>query len=318
MDKRQVTVIQYVERTTVVHEGVRTQMIGIGARNLPGWTHVYSGKVRDVYVPSGVDAHNGEDTYLIVASDRISAYDYVLPTEIPDKGRILTQLSLWWFEQLADLTPNHVMSTNVPAAVEGRAMITRRLKVFPVECVVRGYLTGSGMAEYKRRGTVCGVALPPGIREAERLDRPIFTPTTKARLGDHDQSITFADTAARVGEGVARELRAKSIATYARAREIAAERGIIIADTKFEFGVEPDTGRIVLAEAVRACSGCSPRLSRSSPAVARAPSCWIRTVPRGGSDLTGTGGLRKVRGVCASRPHRRVAGALGRLTGSVA
>ena len=252
MDKRQVAVIQYVERTTVVHEGVRTQMIGIGARNLPGWTHVYSGKVRDVYVPSGVDAHNGEDAYLIVASDRISAYDYVLPTEIPDKGRILTQLSLWWFEQLSDLTPNHVISTNVPAAVEGRAMITRRLKIFPVECVVRGYLTGSGMAEYKRRGTVCGVALPPGIREAERLDRPIFTPTTKARLGDHDQSITFADTAARVGEGVARELRAKSIATYARAREIAAERGIIIADTKFEFGVSPDAGseEIILGDEV--------------------------------------------------------------------
>lgn len=236
-------------------------MIGIGARNLPGWTHVYSGKVRDVYVPSGVDAHNGEDAYLIVASDRISAYDYVLPTEIPDKGRILTQLSLWWFEQLADLTPNHVISTDVPAAVEGRAMITRRLKVFPVECVVRGYLTGSGMAEYKRRGTVCGVALPPGIREAERLDRPIFTPTTKARLGEHDESITFADTAARVGEGVARELRAKSIATYARAREIAAERGIIIADTKFEFGIDVSTGALVLADEI-----LTPDSSRFWPA----------------------------------------------------
>ncbi|MDO4888958.1 MAG: phosphoribosylaminoimidazolesuccinocarboxamide synthase [Actinomycetaceae bacterium] len=217
-------------------------MAGSGIAKVSGWTHVYSGKVRDVYVPAGVSAHSGDDRFLIVASDRISAYDFVLPTEIPDKGKMLTQLTLWWFEQLADITPNHIISTDVPPEVEGRAMIVSRLRMFPVECIVRGYLTGSGLAEYRSTGMVCGVPLPPGIVESGRLEYPIFTPTSKARVGEHDENISFAEMSARVGEGAARELRAKSVATYARAREIAAEKGIIIADTKFEFGVSTEPG----------------------------------------------------------------------------
>ena len=183
-------------------------MSGLGIAKLSGWTHVYSGKVRDVYVPSGVSAHSGADTYLIVASDRISAYDFVLPTEIPDKGKILTQLSLWWFEQLADITPNHVLSTDVPPEVVGRAMIARRLVMLPIECIVRGYLAGSGMEEYRKTGTVCGLALRPGILECARLEYPIFTPTSKAQIGQHDENMTFAEVTECVGEGVARELRA--------------------------------------------------------------------------------------------------------------
>ncbi|MBR5951491.1 MAG: phosphoribosylaminoimidazolesuccinocarboxamide synthase [Actinomycetaceae bacterium] len=222
------------------------------SRSIPGWTHVYSGKVRDIYVPAepGVDA--APDTYLMVASDRISAYDFVLPTQIPDKGKVLTQMSLWWFEQLADIVPNHLISTDVPEEVAGRAMITRRLTMFPIECVVRGYLTGSGMAEYKQTGAVCGVELPEGLVEASRLDEPIFTPAAKAEVGEHDENITFEDMASRVGETQARALRRLTIDAYERARDIAAERGIIIADTKLEFGVSPDAGEgdIVLADEV--------------------------------------------------------------------
>ena len=222
------------------------------SRSIPGWTHVYSGKVRDIYIPAGPDTGSAPDTYLMVTSDRISAYDFVLPTQIPDKGKVLTQLSLWWFEQLADIVPNHLISTDVPDEVAGRAMITRRLTMFPIECVVRGYLTGSGMAEYKQTGAVCGVELPEGLVEASRLDEPIFTPAAKAEVGEHDENITFEDMASRVGEGKARALRRLTIEAYERARDIAAERGIIIADTKLEFGVSPEAGEgdIVLADEV--------------------------------------------------------------------
>ncbi|MCF2706094.1 phosphoribosylaminoimidazolesuccinocarboxamide synthase [Arcanobacterium haemolyticum] len=219
--------------------------------NLSDWTHVYSGKVRDVYVPASADNHSGSDTYLIVASDRISAFDYVLPTQIPDKGAILTQLSLWWFEQLGDVVPHHVISTDVPSEVAGRAMIARRLNMFPIECVVRGYLTGSGMAEYKQSGSVCGVELPEGLTEASRLGFPIFTPAAKAKVGEHDENISFDQATERVG-AVAHELRSKSILLYQRAHEIALKRGIIIADTKFEFGKSVDAGGsgIVLGDEV--------------------------------------------------------------------
>ncbi len=222
--------------------------------SLPGWTHIYSGKVRDVYVPADVRAHSGVDTYLIVASDRISAFDYVLPSTIPDKGKILNQLSLWWFDQLGDIIPNHFISTDVPQAVAGRAMITRRLNMFPIECVVRGYLTGSGMAEYQESGEVCGVKLPAALLEADRLEEPIFTPAAKAPAGGggHDENITFEAMIRRVGAGPAHALRSASLAIYERARELAAQRGIIIADTKFEFGVSPDAGEntIILADEV--------------------------------------------------------------------
>ncbi|MCI1674823.1 MAG: phosphoribosylaminoimidazolesuccinocarboxamide synthase [Ancrocorticia sp.] len=220
-------------------------------RKLHNWTHVYSGKVRDIYVPADVSTHSGRDVYLIVASDRISAYDYVLPTQIPDKGAILTQLSLWWFDVLADIVENHVVSTDVPEEVKGRAMITRRLNMFPIECVVRGYLTGSGLAEYCESGSVCGVELPAGLQEASQLGFPIFTPAAKAKVGGHDENITFADTVERVGLA-AHDLRSTSIQLYQRAHEIALQRGIIIADTKFEFGVAPDSskGNIILADEV--------------------------------------------------------------------
>ena len=223
---------------------------------LPGFTHVYSGKVRDLY--RDADGH-----LLFVASDRISAFDWVLPTTIPDKGAILTQLSLWWFDQVADLVGNHVVSTEVPAAVAGRAMLCQPLAMFPVECVARGYLTGSGLVEYRAGGSVCGVALPPGLVDGSRLPEPIFTPATKAELGTHDKNVDFAAVAATVGEQDAQELRRLTLAVYARAEGVARERGIILADTKFEFGragADP-RGPIVLADEV-----LTPDSSRFWPA----------------------------------------------------
>jgi len=234
---------------------------------LPGWTHVYSGKVRDLYVPAAVSrvatdsddvAAEGlldqrNDTVLVVASDRISAYDHVLGTEIPDKGRVLTQLSLWWFEQLSagsDPVENHVVSTEVPAAVAGRAMVCRRLDMFPVECIARGYLTGSGLAEYRQSRTVCGLPLPEGLVDGSRLEPAIFTPSAKAEVGEHDENITFAAVEETVGAGTAAQLRDLTLRIYTRAEEIARSRGIILADTKVEFGTNPATGAITLGDEV--------------------------------------------------------------------
>ena len=220
---------------------------------MSAFTHVYSGKVRDLYsMPDG--------TLLFVASDRISAYDYVLPTEIPDKGRILTQLSLWWFEQLADLVPNHLVSVDVPAEFAGRAMICEPLEMFPVECVARGYLTGSALAQYVQTRSICGVDLPPGLVDGSRLPEPIFTPATKAALGEHDENVDLAHVAETVGKENAEALRDLTLAVYARAEEIAHGRGIIVADTKLEFGQRTD-GTIVLADEV-----LTPDSSRFWPA----------------------------------------------------
>jgi phosphoribosylaminoimidazole-succinocarboxamide synthase len=217
------------------------------------FAHVYSGKVRDLYsMPDGA--------LLFVASDRISAYDYVLPTQIPDKGRILTQLSLWWFEQLADLVPNHVISVDVPAEFAGRAMICEPLEMFPVECVASGYLAGSALVEYGQTLSICGVDLPPGLVDGSRLPEPIFTPATKAALGDHDENVDLAHVAETVGKETAEELRDLTLAVYARAAEIAHGHGIIVADTKLEFGQRPD-GTIVLADEV-----LTPDSSRFWPA----------------------------------------------------
>lgn len=203
---------------------------------------LHSGKVRDVYA-------DGDDLVL-VASDRVSVFDVVLPTPVPDKGRLLTQLSLWWFEQLADLVPNHVISdTDVPPEFLGRAIRCRRLKMVPVECVARGYLTGMGLKEYDKSGAVSGIALPPGLVEASRLPEPIFTPTTKAPIGEHDEFITYEDVVARVGAEQAAELRRITLAVYQRGAALTAERGIITADTKIEFGRAPDGG-LVLADEV--------------------------------------------------------------------
>jgi len=203
---------------------------------------LHSGKVREVY-------RDGDDIVL-VASDRVSVYDVVLPTPILDKGAILTRLSLWWFGQLADVVPNHVISaTDVPAGFAGRAIRCRHLDMVPVECIARGYLAGLGLSEYRKSGAVSGVALPEGLVEGSKLPRPVFTPTTKAPAGEHDEFITFDEVAERVGADVAGQLRRITLEVYRRRAAIAAQRGILIADTKLEFGQAPD-GTLVLADEV--------------------------------------------------------------------
>lgn len=218
-----------------------------------GYTHIHSGKVRDLWMTP-------DDRLLVVATDRISAFDWILPTAIPDKGAILTSLSLWWFEQLSDVTPNHVLSLDVPESVRGRAMICERLDMFPVECVARGYLTGSGLVEYNADGTVCGIPLPSGLVDGSRLPEPIFTPATKAAFGDHDENVDFDTVAAIIGTAAAMTLRDLTLTVYRKAEAIAAERGVILADTKFEFGARSD-GTIVLADEV-----LTPDSSRYWPA----------------------------------------------------
>lgn len=217
---------------------------------IEGARHVHSGKVRDLYeIESGPYA--GE--LLMVASDRISAFDHVLDTTIPDKGEILTRMSLWWFEQLEDLAPSHVLSTDVPAAVAGRAVIAQRLHMFPVECVARGYLTGSGLLDYRASGEVCGVPLPGGLVDGSRLPHAIFTPATKADLGDHDENVSYEAVSRQIGPDDAAELRRLTLAVYHRADEIARSVGLILADTKLEFGWrQSDLGvrAIVLADEV--------------------------------------------------------------------
>ena len=213
---------------------------------LEGWKHTYSGKVRDLYVPEDPDI---TDRVLVVASDRISAYDHVLSTPITHKGEVLTQLSLWWFEQLTGVA-NHVLSTDVPEPVAHRAMICQRLDMYPIECIARGYLTGSGLAEYKQTQTVTGIELPEGLVDGSKLEPAIFTPSAKAEVGEHDENITFEQMAARVGREAAEELAELTLDVYTRAEKIARERGIILADTKVEFGQDPVTGRTVLGDEV--------------------------------------------------------------------
>ena len=237
-------------------------MAGTAPSTLPRVSYplVHSGKVRDVYA-------DGDDL-LLVASDRVSVYDVVLPTPVPDKGRILTRLSLWWFEQLADLVPNHVVSaTDVPAEWAGRAVRVRKLSMVQVECIARGHLAGSGLVEYRRSGAVSGVRLPAGLEEGSRLPEPVFTPTTKAPVGaGHDEPITFDDVAGTgaepyaVGPELAARLRDLTIAIYRRGAQIAAERGVIVADTKLEFGRDAG-GTLVLGDEV-----LTPDSSRFWPA----------------------------------------------------
>jgi phosphoribosylaminoimidazole-succinocarboxamide synthase len=204
--------------------------------------HLHSGKVRDLYeTPDGL--------LLMVASDRISAFDYVLEPGIPDKGEILTRLSLWWFEQLKDVVPNHVVSTDVPAEFAGRGVLCRRLRMVPVECVARGYLTGSGLVDYRREGVVSGVPLPEGLTDGSRLPEPIFTPSTKAPMGEHDEPMTYEEVVGEVGEDVAEQLRRITLDVYSRGAEIALERGIILADTKIELGWDAD-GVLTLGDEV--------------------------------------------------------------------
>ena len=210
------------------------------APQVAGWDHLRTGKVRDLYT-------NSSGEILLVASDRISAFDWVLPTTIPDKGAILTQLSLFWFELLEDIIPNHIITDDVPAQVADRAVIVEPLKMFEIECVARGYLTGSGLVEYKESGAVCGNTLPAGLIDGSKLATPIFTPATKAEIGDHDINIDFDQAASIVGAEHAQSLRDYTLKLYTEAAEFAESRGIILADTKFEFGLDSD-GEILLGD----------------------------------------------------------------------
>jgi phosphoribosylaminoimidazole-succinocarboxamide synthase len=224
--------------------------------------YLHAGKVRDLY-------ETGDGRLVMVASDRISAYDYVLATPVPDKGRILTRLSLWWFDQLGDLVPHHVVSADLPDGApeewRGRALVCERLTMVPVECVARGYLTGSGLADYRRSGEVCGIPLPAGLVDGDRLPEPIFTPASKAPMGEHDENVSYDEVAGSVGLELAAELRRLTLEVYARGEQVARERGILLADTKLEFGRRPD-GTVVLADEV-----LTPDSSRFWPADAWVP-----------------------------------------------
>ena len=210
------------------------------APSIPGWTHLRTGKVRDLYT-------NNLNHILLVASDRISAYDWVMPTEIPGKGAVLTQLSLFWFDFLEDIIPNHVVSTDVPDEVEDRAIIVQPLEMFEIECVARGYLTGSGWSEYQQNSAVCGIALPAGLLDGSQLPTSIFTPATKADIGDHDINIDFESAVKIVGADDAQTLKNLTIKLYETAAEFAQSRGIILADTKFEFGRNSE-GEVLLGD----------------------------------------------------------------------
>ena len=227
-----------------------------------GLTHLHSGKVRELY-------RTADGQLVMVASDRISAFDHVLTPLIPDKGRILTAMTVWWFEQLADLVPNHLRSVDdpvIPAQWRGRAMVCTPLRMVPIEAVARGYLTGSGLLDYRATGAVCGLAFPPGLTDGDELPHPIFTPATKAALGDHDENVSYDAVVAVVGADTAAQVKELTLRIYARARSIAAERGIILADTKFEFGHDPDSGALVLGDEV-----LTPDSSRFWPADAWHP-----------------------------------------------
>ena len=213
---------------------------------IPGWKHVYSGKVRDLYEAEDPTLHH---LILVVASDRVSAFDHVLEPAIPSKGKHLTTLTNWWFDRLD--VPNHLATDiAVPAEVAGRATIAKKLEMFPIECVVRGYISGSGWKEYQANGTVCGIALPDGLTFGGRLPEPIFTPAYKAPMGEHDENITFEQCVELVGEANATALRDLSLAVFKRASELAEKAGLILADTKFEFGIDPATGDITLGDEV--------------------------------------------------------------------
>ncbi len=216
---------------------------------LADWKPFYSGKVRELYIPVSASSADDADRLLMVASDRISAFDHILEPEVPGKGEILTALSAWWFSQLADV-PNHLTGENPPAELASRSMVVAPLRMFPVECVVRGYLAGSGWKEYVQSQTVGGVPQPAGLNEGDRLPEVLFTPATKAAIGYHDENITYSQMVVIVGDEVARKLKQLSLSIYGRASEIARSRGVILADTKFEFGVHPGTGEIALGDEV--------------------------------------------------------------------
>jgi phosphoribosylaminoimidazole-succinocarboxamide synthase len=275
--------------------------------------HLYSGKIRELY-------ETADGVLLLVATDRISAFDYVLETPIPDKGKILTQLSLWWFERLADIVPNHLVQAPIPAEFAGRAMACRRLSMVPVECVARGYLTGSALADYQRTGEVCGISLPPGLSDGSRLPEPVFTPATKAPRGEHDMNIPAAVVAEQAGQAVAAEIERITLAVYRRGAELAAARGIIVADTKIELGFDSG-GALLLADEV-----LTPDSSRFWPADGWAPGRsqpsfdkqyvrdWL-TSPESGWDRRGPEPPPPLPGDVIERTRRTYIEAYERLTG---
>ncbi|GAA1788423.1 phosphoribosylaminoimidazolesuccinocarboxamide synthase [Luedemannella flava] len=270
---------------------------------------LHSGKVRDVY-------SDGDDI-ILVASDRVSVYDVILPTPIPDKGKILTQLSLWWFDRLADLLPHHIISaTDVPAEFAGRAVRCKKLEMVPVECVARGYLTGSGLTDYRAKGAVSGVALPPGLVDGSALPEPIFTPSTKAPMGSHDEPMTYDEVVDKVGAQVAADLRGITLAIYRRGAAIAAERGVIIADTKIELGYAAD-GALTLGDEV-----LTPDSSRFWPAdewePGRAQNSYDKQIVRDWAVSTGwdkTAPGPEIPDEIVERTHARYAELYERITG---
>ena len=211
------------------------------------WTLAYQGKVRDVYIPRGASNMADASELLVVATDRVSAFDVILDPAIPGKGEVLTRISGWWMDQLRSI-PNHLLGSSVPQEVEGRAVVAKSLSMLPVECVVRGYLVGSGWKEYQASRSVCGIALPDGLSEGDKLPEPLFTPATKAAVGDHDENISFQRVVELIGKDQATALRDTSLAIYTQASEIAEARGLILADTKFEFGLDRETGELVLGD----------------------------------------------------------------------
>jgi len=211
------------------------------------WTLAYQGKVRDVYIPRGASNMADASELLVVATDRVSAFDVILDPAIPGKGEVLTRISGWWMDQLRSI-PNHLLGSSVPQEVEGRAVVAKSLSMLPVECVVRGYLVGSGWKEYQASRSVCGIALPDGLSEGDKLPEPLFTPATKAAVGDHDENISFQRVVELIGKDQATALRDTSLTIYAQASEIAEARGLILADTKLEFGLDRETGELVLGD----------------------------------------------------------------------
>jgi phosphoribosylaminoimidazole-succinocarboxamide synthase len=214
---------------------------------LSNWTLAYQGKVRDVYIPQEASSLENASRLLIVATDRVSAFDVVLEPDIPGKGQVLTEISGWWMSQLADI-PNHLLGEKVPDEVSGRAVIAKSLSMLPVECVVRGYLAGTGWKEYQQSQSVCGIPLPAGLSEGDKLPEPLFTPATKAAVGDHDENISFEQVVELVGPERAEQLREWSLSIYQTASDLAEARGLILADTKFEFGLDRDTGEMRLGD----------------------------------------------------------------------
>ena len=211
------------------------------------WTLAYQGKVRDVYIPHGASTMADASELLVVATDRVSAFDVILDPAIPGKGEVLTRISGWWMDRLSSV-PNHLLASSVPQEVVGRAVMAKSLSMLPVECVVRGYLVGSGWKEYQASRSVCGIPLPEGLSEGDKLPEPLFTPATKAAVGDHDENISFNRVVELIGEEQATALRDTSLAIYSQASDIAEQRGLILADTKFEFGLDQETGELVLGD----------------------------------------------------------------------